>query len=147
VVIYKLNRYLDKVRKRLITILLINLMVLLPMLAQTVPAGLSQAIAEGDASAMAVFFHQSLEMTILEKDYEASKNQATRIMENFFKSHQPTGFKISFEGIKEQSKYAIGTLTTEEESFRVNLFFMNKENKRLIYYLSIEKESQYELNP
>jgi len=122
-------------------------MVLLPLMAQTVPAGLSKAIAEGNATAMSVFFHQSLEMTILEKDYKASKNQATRIMENFFKAHQPTGFKISFEGTKEQSKYAIGTLTTEKESFRVNLFFMNKENKRLIYYLSIEKESQYELNP
>ena len=147
VVIYKLNRYLDKVRKRLITILLINSMILLPLLAQTVPAGLSQAIAEGNASAMSVFFHQSLEMTILEKDYEASKNQATRIMENFYKTHPPTGFKISFEGTKEQSKYAIGTLTTKDDSFRVNLFFMNKENKRLIYYLSIEKESQFELSP
>jgi len=117
------------------------------MMGQTVPGSLAKAIEEGDAAAMAKFFHQSLEMTILDKDYETSKNQATRIMENFFKENEPTGFKISFEGTKEQSKYAIGTLTTSEESFRVNLFFMNKENKRLIYYLSIEKESQYELNP
>jgi hypothetical protein len=27
------------------------------------------------------------------------------------------------------------------------MFFLNKEGKRLIYYLSIEKESQYELTP
>jgi len=123
------------------------MLVLFPLLAQTVPANLAKAIEEGDAAGMAVFFHQSLEMTILEKDYEISKNQATRIMENFFKEYEPLAFTISFEGTKEQSKYAIGTLTTSDESFRVNLFFMNKENKRLIYYLSIEKESQYELNP
>ena len=122
-------------------------LVLLPLLGQTVPADLVKAIEKGDAAGMAVFFHQSLEMTILEKDYETSKNQATRIMENFFKDHKPTGFKISFEGTKEQSKYAIGTLSTAEESFRVNMFFMNKDNKRLIYYLSIEKESQYALSP
>jgi hypothetical protein len=122
-------------------------LVLLPLLAQTLPPELARSIEEGDAAGMAVFFHQSLEMTILDKDYETSKNQATRIMENFFKEHKPTGFKVSFEGTKEQSKYAIGTLTTAEESFRVNLFFMNKDNQRLIYYVSIEKESQYALSP
>lgn len=120
---------------------------MLPLPAQTVPGKLAKAIEEGNAAGMAVFFHQSLEMTILDKDYETSKNQATRIMENFFRDHQPSAFRISFEGTKAQSKYAIGTLTTPEESFRVNLFFMNKDDKRLIYYLSIEKESQYELNP
>jgi hypothetical protein len=146
-VIYKHNRYLDKVIKRLITICILQVLVLLPLLAQTVPPNLARAIEKGDAEAMSVFFHQSLEMTILDKDYEISKNQATRIMENFFKEHKPTGFKISFEGTKEQSKYAIGTLSTAEENFRVNLFFMDKDNKRLIYYLSIEKESEYALSP
>lgn len=123
------------------------MLVLLPLIAQTIPSKLVKAIKEGDAASMAVFFHQSLEMTILENDYEISKNQATRIMENFFEEHKPTSFKISFEGTKEQSKYAIGTLTTSDESFRVNLFFMNKDDRRLIYYLSIEKESQHELHP
>ena len=134
-------------KHRLITIFLIKVLVLLPLVAQSVPPELVKAIEEGNASRMSVFFHQSLELTILEKDYEASKNQATRIMDNFFKSHEPTGFEISFEGTKDQSKYAIGTLSTAEDTFRVNLFFLNKENKRLIYYLSIEKESEYELNP
>ena len=133
--------------KRLITIFALQSLVLLPLLAQTLPPKLAQSIKEGDAAGMAVFFHESLEMTILDKDYETSKNQATRIMENFFKEHKPTGFKVSFEGTKEQSKYAIGTLTTAEESFRVNLFFMMKDDKRLIYYVSIEKESQYALSP
>ncbi len=119
----------------------------MPLMAQTVPADLSRAMENGDATLLSAFFHQSLEMTILDEDYEVSKNQATRIMENFFKSHKPSGFKISFEGTKEQSKYAIGTLTTADDTFRVNLFFINKDEKQLVYYVSIEKESQYELNP
>ena len=86
-------------------------------------------------------------MSILEEEYETSKNQATRILENFFKHHKPKGFSVSFEGTKEQSKYAIGTLSTSNGNFRVNLFFLDKDGKRLIYYLSIEKESQYELPP
>ena len=123
------------------------MLVLPQVLSQTVPAGLSEALGKGDASATSAWFHQSLEMSILEEEYETSKNQATRILESFFKSHKPTGFNISFEGTKEQSKYAIGTLNTTNGNFRVNLFFLNKEGKRLIYYLSIEKESQYDITP
>ena len=122
-------------------------LVLPQVLSQTVPAGLANAIGQGDASAMSAWFHQSLEMTILEEEYETSKNQASRILESFFKSHTPTAFTISFEGTKEQSKYAIGSLSTSMGNFRVNMFFLNKDGKRLIYYLSIEKESQYELTP
>jgi hypothetical protein len=144
---YKHNRYLDKVKKRILTILLTGSLVLPQVLGQIVPASLSEAISKGDANSMSAWFHQSLEMTILEKDYETSKSQATRVLESFFKSHVPTGFKVSFEGTKEQSKYAIGTLTTSNGNFRVNMFFISKEGERLIYYLSIEKESQYELTP
>ena len=115
--------------------------------AQTVPGELSDAMKAGDAAKLSQFFHESLELTILDKDYVASKNQATRIMENFFKENPPTAFKISFEGTKEKSKYAIGNLTTGKGNFRINIFFMNKDEKRLVYYMSIEKESQYELHP
>ncbi|MFO7670855.1 MAG: DUF4783 domain-containing protein [Bacteroidales bacterium] len=132
---------------RFITIILISVNCLLPVRAQTVPAELTSAMKAGNAAKVALFFHESLELTILEKDYRASKNQATRIMENFFREHPPTGFVISFEGTKEKSKYAIGNLTTSKGNFRVNIFFMNMNDKRLVYYMSIEKESQYELSP
>ena len=134
-------------KQRILTILLLNILVLPQVLSQTVPADLISALGRGDAAATSAWFHQSLEMSILEEEYETSKNQATRILESFFKSHVPTGFKVSFEGTKEQSKYAIGTLSTSNGNFRVNLFFLDKDNKRLIYYLSIEKETPYELPP
>jgi hypothetical protein len=132
---------------KLITIFLLNMLVLFPLFGQTVPPDLVKAIREGNAESMSAYFHQSLEMTILEKDYDASKIQATRIMESFFKNHAPTAFTISFEGTKDQSKYAIGSLVTRDGVFRVNLFFLNKDGVRLIYYLSIEKETPYELHP
>lgn len=138
---------MTKEMRRLITIFLISLVSLIPVAGQTVPQELADAISNGDAEQMADFFHESLEMTILEKDYMASKNQAARIMENFFRENTPSGFTISFEGTKEKSKYAIGSLVTSNGTFRVNLFFLNKGNQRLIYYMSIEKESLYELLP
>jgi len=119
---------------------------LLPVNGQTVPARLVDAIRKGDAVRMSEWFHQSLEMTIIEEDYVASKTQATRIIENFFRSYPPSEFRISFEGTKEKSKYAIGSLKCTGNSFRINMFFMEKGEERLIYYLSIEKESSYELS-
>ena len=133
--------------KRLINILLLLAIFLIPSNGQSVPEDLIKAIEEGDAKRLSAFFQQSLEMTILEKDYVASKNQATRIMEDFFKKNVPVDFSISFEGTKEKSKYAIGSLKTENAAFRINMFFLNNESDRLIYYLSIEKESFYELSP
>lgn len=132
---------------RLITIFIFSLGCMISLSGQTVPLELSSAMKAGEATKLAQFFHESLELTILDKDYVASKNQATRIMENFFKEHPPTGFTISFEGTKEKSKYAIGNLTTAKGNFRVNIFFISKDGKRLVYYMSIEKESQYELSP
>ena len=123
------------------------MLVLPQVLSQTVPADLVSALGRGDAAATSAWFHQSLEISILEQEYETSKNQATRILDSFFKSHKPSAFTVSFEGTKEQSRYAIGTLRTSSGNFRVNLFFLDKDNKRLIYYLSIEKETPYELPP
>jgi len=132
---------------RFITILLIGFASVAAVRGQTVPPELQKSIGKGDAERMAEFFHESLEMSILEKDYLASRTQAARIMESFFKEHPPTGFDISFEGAKENSKYAIGSLTTSGGNFRVNMFFLTRDGQRLIYYLSIEKESAYELPP
>lgn len=131
--------------QRFITIFLLQFL-LISLSGQTVPEGLVEAIRKGDAARMSDWFHQSLEMTILDKDYVASKAQAARILENFFRKNPPGEFRISFEGTKEKSKYAIGSLKSAGNSFRVNIFFLNRGNERLIYYLSIEKESSYELN-
>ncbi len=129
--------------QRFITIITLVLFLGAPVHSQTVPSDLVEAIGKGNAGKMSEFFHQSLEMTLLKEDYTVSKNQATRIMDNFFQKNKPSGFDISFEGTKEQSKYAIGTLKTENGSFRINLFFLQKGGSRLIYYISIEKESKY----
>ncbi len=114
--------------------------------AQAVAPELVRAFKEGNAKTLADYFHKSLEMTILDKDYVVSKEQATRILEDFFKSNKPVDFTISFGGEKDDSHYSIGILKTKDKSYRVNLFFIeNQDNKRLIYFLSIEKDDGYAL--
>ncbi|PID91199.1 MAG: hypothetical protein CSA96_09580 [Bacteroidetes bacterium] len=115
--------------------------------AQIIPDGMGDAFGKGDAKALSAFFHESLEMTITGTDHHVSKAQATRILDSFFKSNPPLAFQVSFEGLKENSKYAIGTLKTENNTYRVNIFFLDREKQKLIYYLTIEKASLYELEP
>jgi hypothetical protein len=130
---------------RIWNILALTILITLNLSAQNVPKGLMDAMKNGNADKLSGFFHQNLEMTILEKDYMSSKNQATRIMEDFFNNYKPLDFTVSFEGTKENSKYAIGILKTEDQDFRINLFFLSQGKNKLIYYISIEKETDYEL--
>lgn len=121
--------------------ILLTLTLALPLTAQQVPAELVKAFKDGDARVLSDYFHKSLEMTILEKDYVVSKEQASRIMEEFFKNNKPVDFVISFGGEKDDSHYSIGSLKTKDKSFRVNLFFIESaDNRRLIYFMSIEAD-------
>ena len=133
--------------RKLITIFLTALVLGAPLSAGSLPPELVTALARGEAEALSGYFHQSLELTILDKEYMASRNQASRIMQSFFRDNPPSAFTVSFEGNKDKSRYAIGKLKTENGDFRVNLFFMTRDGRDLIYFLSIEKESQYELYP
>lgn len=133
--------------RRILTILSLVFLSFSLVRGQDLPAPLIKAMGEGDAKAVSAYFHQNLEMNILDNSQECSKAQGTRILENFFKSHKPSSFTISFTGNKEDSRYAIGTLKTSDGQYRVNLYFMSRDNRQLIYYLSVEKETRYEIFP
>ncbi|MEX0987386.1 MAG: DUF4783 domain-containing protein [Bacteroidales bacterium] len=108
-------------------------------ITQVVSDKIIQAFESGDAKELATYFHNNLEMKILNKEQVASKNQATRIIQEFFKEYPPVSFKINYEGTQQDSKYGLGTLETGKGSFRINLYFMEGRTEKIIYYLSIEK--------
>jgi hypothetical protein len=68
-----------------------------------------------------------------------SRNQAVRILQEFFKDHPPTAFKVTYEGVKTESKYSLCDYHSKKEKYRIHLYFMEENNKRLIYFISIEK--------
>lgn len=106
---------------------------------QTVPAEITEAFVKGDAKQLAEYFHDNLEMKILKNEYVTSKNQASRIMQDFFKHNPPLSFQLEYEGTKQDSKYGLGTLVTRKGSFSVNLYFLDGRKEKIIYSLSIEK--------
>lgn len=107
--------------------------------SQLVPGGIIHAFEVGDAKELSNYMSNNIELKILEEINVASKNQAVRLLQDFFKSNKPTSFSVSYEGSKKDSRYGMGTLKTKKGNFKVNLYFMDGGKKKLIYYLSIEK--------
>ncbi len=121
-------------------ILISILLILLPSgFGQLVPGDIIRAFETGDAKELAEYFNSNIELQLPDKTHVASKTQATRIMQDFFKENPPLSFKLEYEGTKQDSKYGLGTLETRKGSFRVNLYFMDGKKEKIIYFLSIEK--------
>jgi hypothetical protein len=104
-----------------------------------VPEELVKAFEKGDSQVIAGYFHDNIEMHILADVYITSKNQASRILQNFFKEYEPVSFKVNYEAKKADSKYGLGTLVTNKGTFHINLYFMEGKKEKIIYYLSVEK--------
>lgn len=115
------------------------LLISLKGIAQVVPDGIVEAFEKGNARQLSEFFHDNLEMHILKEDYVTSKNQAARIMQDFFKKNQPLSFELKYEGTKQDSNYGLGTLVTRKGTFNVHLYFLDGRKKKIIYSLTIEK--------
>ncbi len=107
--------------------------------AQMVPEGIIHAFKSGDAKELSTFFHKSVELQILSETQIVSKNQATRIMQDFFKKNPPFSFNVNYEDFKPDTKYGLGTMITGKEAFRINIYFMELKKEKYIYYLHIEK--------
>lgn len=122
-----------------IVMISVLLFVMMNGISQMVPTAITEAFIKGDAKQLAEYFHDNLEMKIIKDEYVTSKNQASRIMQDFFKKNQPLSFKLEYEGTKQDSRYGLGTLVTRNGTYSVNLYFMDGKNKKIIYSLSIEK--------
>ena len=104
-----------------------------------IPDGIVQGFKKGDASALAVFFNQNIEMVVLQHDDVFSKAQAQQIVSNFFASNKVANFSIAHEGGREGARFAVGNLKTATGDFRVYIYLKKAGDKTLIHQLRIEK--------
>ncbi len=123
-----------------ILFILISLVPVIGSAQEKVPEGVPLAFRAGNAEALAEFFNEDIELVILEEEDVYSRKQAEQIMRKFFTNHRPSAFKIIFEGGKETSRYAIGSLKTENGVFRIYLLIKKQDNQPLIHQLRIEEE-------
>lgn len=105
-----------------------------------VPQEILNGFREGKAEAISAFFNESVELTIDNKENIYSSTQAQLILKDFFKKNTPQSFAIIHEGGKGESKYAIGTLKTNNGSYRITMLLKQANNAPYIHQLRIEKD-------
>ncbi len=110
--------------------------------AQTdkLPEDIVLSFEAGNAAELAKHFHTTVELIILDEEDVYSRSQAEQIIRKFFTEHKPSAFKVIFEGGKENSRYAIGSLDTSNARYRVYILMKKQDDSPLIHQLRIEEE-------
>ncbi len=105
-----------------------------------IPDELVLSLKTGDAATLSGYFNQNIELFVVDQDDVYSRAQAQQIVSNFFNQNKATGFSIIHQSGKEDTKYAIGQLTTNKGVYRVSFLVKNDNGKPVIHQLRIEKQ-------
>ncbi|MBP6231582.1 MAG: DUF4783 domain-containing protein [Paludibacteraceae bacterium] len=102
---------------------------------------ISEGFVRGNVSFVSSYFNEKMELSVLGKNVGVySKTQAQEIIQSFFSTNTPQSFNISHKGIKENSGFAIGILTTvSNKKYRVYILLRNTNEKSLIHQLRIDE--------
>src|SRR5687768_16607791 len=94
------------------------------------------AIQAGNASGLAAYFDNNVEITILDVENIYSKAQSEQVVKDFFIKYPPSSFKIIHRGESGgTSMYGIGTLTTSKGNFRTSIVMKKDGTSFLIQKL------------
>lgn len=101
---------------------------------------ISKYITQGNAENLSAWFADNLEITVLSRSSNASKNQAKQILKSFFVDHTPRSFEITHTAGKDNMKYALGTLIAGGERFVITIFVNYDSDSYKIQQLKIDRE-------
>ena len=108
---------------------------------QDVVKNISIALGKGDASAIAVYFPNSVGISILQKvPVYYSEKQGEQILKDFFSKNKPRKFEKAHAGGQNSAQFTMGDLTTTTGVYRVTFFLKNVGGKAFIQNLIIDKK-------
>lgn len=103
-----------------------------------VPSEIVSALNQGDATKISEYLNSNVELVIGNKNDVFSKQQASGIIADFFKTNRVSSFKVLHKGNKEAASFAIGELKTSTGMYRVYVLTRKNENQAVIQQLRIE---------
>ena len=103
---------------------------------------IANAIRSGDSKQIAMYFGNSIDLTIMNQEDVYSKAQAELIVKDFLYKNSPKTFSILHKGSsKEGTLYAIGNLVTlNGKTFRTSFFVKMGAGKYVIQELRFESQ-------
>lgn len=131
---------------RTIKSLLISLFVLAAspyIVAQSneISSEIISALAEGNSGDINSFLGANVELVVGSKNDVFSKQQASGIINDFFRTNKVNSFQVIHKGNKDAASFAIGTLKTSGGNFRVYVLTRKQGSSPLIQQLRIESSN------
>ncbi len=83
---------------------------------------ISKYISQGNTDALSAWFADNLDIVVLSKGGNSSRNQAKLLVDAFFSNHTPRSFEVTYTAGRGGMKYALGNLNAGGENFLVTIF-------------------------
>ena len=103
-----------------------------------VPSDIISALDNGDAAKLSAYLNSNVELVIGTKNDVFSKQQATGIIADFFRTNRVSSFQVLHKGNKEAASFAIGELKTNGGTYRVYVLTRKSGSQTVIQQLRIE---------
>lgn len=97
------------------------------------------AIRNGDATEVAKYFDNTIEITLPDKSASYSKSQAEVVLRDFFTTNVVKAFEVQHKGEKAGSQFCIGSLQTKSGVYRTTFLLKQKGDRQVMQELRFEK--------
>ena len=92
----------------------------------------------GNATEIARFFDNTVEINTPDKSSSYSKSQAELVLKDFFSSHAVKSFTVIHKGENAGSQFCIGTLVSKGGTYRTTIFMKQKGDKQVLQGITFE---------
>ena len=96
------------------------------------------AIKSGNATQVAKYFDNNVEISMPDKSNSYSKSQGELVIKDFFTTNTVKSFEVIHKGENGGSQYCIGTLITKGGNFRTTIFMKQKGDQQVLQELRFE---------
>ena len=90
------------------------------------------AIKSGNASGLARYFDDRVDISLPDKSDTYSKTQAEMIMKDFFNTKGVLSFEVKHKGEQGGAQFCVGELKTKQGSYRTHLFMRQRGDRQLL---------------
>lgn len=125
--------------KRIFTLLFASVI----LVSYTSMIGIEDVVASikaGNASQIAKYFDNTVEITLPSKSNSYSKSQAEVILRDFFANAGIKSFKVLHKGDNGGSQFCIGTLQTKSAVYRTTIYMKQKGDKQVLQEIRFENQ-------
>lgn len=102
---------------------------------------ISSALKSGQTFKVSAYFHNKVDILILDEGDYMTKLEAEKMLYDFFYEKKITNFEVLHRGDSNSGLiYVIGKLITNQGNFRVSYYITNDENNAKIQQFFIDSE-------